>query len=217
MARNPFPGIITSIEEQPKVRRHLGQRVNVFVQGKFSFALDAELVERRGLRAGFLVTPNVLEELLHEDGDARAYARALHYLSYGPRSAAQVQQRLARDEWPPEVVARAVQRLTGEGLLNDAEFAARYVENRSLSRQRGARALRQELRIKGVARDEIEAALPDAEQEIDNAVAAVQSKLRLWSGLEERERQNKIIQFLQRRGFNYGTARAALNRLAEPS
>ena len=33
--------------------------------------------------------------------------------------------------------------------------------------------------------------------------------------LEERERQAKIIEFLQRRGFNYSTAKAVLQRLEE--
>ena len=215
MPREPFPGPITAIEPQAKVRKHLGQRVNIFISDRFSFALDAGLVMRHGLRPGLLITKELLTELLREDGDARAYARAMHFMGYRVRSIAEVRARLERDEWPPEVIDRVLQRLANEGLLNDTSFAATWVEHRSLSRPRGTYALTQELRQKGVARDDIAAALPDSEQELENAVAALRPKLRLWQNLDERARQEKALGFLQRRGFNYGTARAALCQVDE--
>ena len=215
MARQPFPGIITAVEPQAKTRRHLGPRVNVFVDDKFSFALDAELARRRGLHPDVRLDAATLNELLAEDGDARAYARALFFLGYRIRSAQEIRARLQRDEWPDEVIERVLARLRDEKLVDDVHFAAAWVENRSLYRPRGARALKQELRQKGVGREEIEAALPDDEMEIENAITAVRPKLRLWTALEGRERQKKIYDFLMRRGFNFGTAKAALRRLEE--
>ena len=213
MPREPFPGAITALESQAKVRKHLGQRVNIFINDRFSFALDASLVMRHGLRLGFVVTKELLTELLREDGDARAYARAVHFMGYRVRSIAEVRARLERDEWPNAVIDRVLQRLAAEGMLNDTNFAATWVEHRSLSRPRGAYALTQELRRKGVARDDITAALPDSEQELDNAVAALRTRLRLWEKLDERARQEKVLGFLQRRGFSYSTARAALRQV----
>ena len=215
MSRQPFPGTVTAVEPQAKTRRLLGERVNVFVNGRFSFALDADLARRHDLRPGIRLDADQLSQLLAEDGDARAYARALHFLGYRIRSAQEIRARLAQGDWPDEVIERVLARLQDEHLIDDAHFAAAWVEHRSLSRPRGARALKQELRGKGVGREEIEAALPDDEQEIENAVAAVQARLRLWTKLGERERQKKIIEFLQRRGFNFSTARAALRRLEE--
>ncbi len=92
---------------------------------------------------------------------------------------------------------------------------AAWVENRSLHRPRGARMLQQELRQKGVDKEDIVAALPDEQIELENAIEALRPKLRLWEKLETRERERKIIEFLQRRGFNYSTARAALREMAE--
>jgi regulatory protein len=217
MARQPFPGTITAIEAQAKTRRHLGQRVNVFVDGRFSFALDAALAMQYDLHPGYTIDGAQLEELLRADGDARAYARALHFLSYRLRSATEIRDRLKRDEWPDAVIDRVLQRLQEEKLVDDAGFAAAWVENRSVLRPRGARALRQELRQKGVEREAIDEALPDAEQEIENAVEAARRKLHTWSRLEERDRREKMLAFLQRRGFNYSTARAALKQIKEDS
>ena len=100
-------------------------------------------------------------------------------------------------------------------LVDDAEFAAAWVENRSLHRPRGARMLKQELRMKGVDKENIEAALPDEEMETQNALEALRPKMRLWEKLETRERERKMIEFLQRRGFHYGTARAALRQISD--
>jgi regulatory protein len=215
MPRTPFPGTITAIEAQVKTRKHLGERVNVFVNDRFSFALAAELVSRYNLHPGVMLDAARLNALLREDGDSRAYARGLHFLSYRTRSSKEIRERLKRDEWTDEVIERAIERLQREGLLDDSHFAEVWVEHRSLSRPRGANALRQELRQKGVARETIDAALPDANQELDNAVAAVERKLRSWEKLDERTRRTKALEFLQRRGFNYGTARAALQRFEE--
>lgn len=213
MSRQPFPGTISAVEAQTKKRKHLGARVNVFIDDQFSFALDAMLAMQHGLRPDLEIGPALLDELLRLDGDARAYARALHFLSYRPRSEAEIRARLERDEWPEAVLTRTIERLRHEKLLNDAEFATMWVEGRSLSRPRGGRMLRHELSRKGVPREVIADALPDADHEIENAVTAARTKERSWSALDEKARREKMLAFLQRRGFNYGTARVALQRL----
>jgi hypothetical protein len=49
-APRAFPGTVTAVVAQERTRRHLGTRVNVFINDRFSFALDLILAERRGLR-----------------------------------------------------------------------------------------------------------------------------------------------------------------------
>ncbi len=211
----PFAGVISSVVAQEKVRKHLGVRVNVFIDDRFSFALDGELAMRHGLRPRLEIDARKLDELLREDGDARAYARALHYLSYRLRSESEVRERLKRDEWPESVIERVVERLRASGLTNDAGFAQAYVADRSRSRPRGARALQYELKNKGLDRETIAAAMPDAQSEIELAMTAAQSRMRQVQNLDERERREKLLGFLQRRGFNFSTSRAALQRLQE--
>ena len=215
----PFPGTITSLVGQTRTRRILGERVNVFVDEKFSFALDIRLVEKHKLARGVLVDANFLSQLLREDGDAKATNRALHFLGYRNRSESEVRARLQRDEWADEVIERVIIRLRDQGFLNDEKFAENWVENRSHSRPRGARMLQQELRQKGVERETIDAAMPDDETEMENANSALQklmrSKERAWEKLEERDRRDKAIAFLMRRGFNYSVAKNAWTKMLE--
>lgn len=210
---------ITALVAQTKTRRHLGERVNVFVDEKFSFALDIRLVEKHRLSKGQEISDEFRSQLLREDGDAKATNRALHFLGYRARSEAEVRARLKRDEWPEEVIERVVIRLRDQKFLDDEKFAENWVENRSHSRPRGARMLQQELRQKGVERETIDAAMPDDEAEMENANLALQkllrSKERAWEKLEERERRDKAIQFLMRRGFNYSVAKNAWSKSQE--
>lgn len=215
MRGEPFPGTISAVVAQERKRAGLGQRVNVFIGGKFSFALDANLAMDRGLRPGLVLDDFALGELLREDGDARALAGALQFLSFRLRSRSEVEKRLQRDEWPNEVIQRVLAKLERNGVLNDDNFAAAWVDSRSLYRPRGARALQQELRMKGVDKETIEAALPDSDQEQQNAVAAVRRKWENWEGLEDRERRDKAMAFLQRRGFSFSVVRAAVRELEE--
>jgi len=215
MSSEPFAGTISSVVAQAKTRRHLGTRVNVFIDEKFSFALAVELAIDFGLRPNFVVTPALLDEMLRRDGDARAYARALNFLSYRPRSSKEIRDKLVRDEFPDSVVHRVLERLQKEGQINDADFASLWVESRTHSRPKGARVLRQELRIKGVEAETIAHSLPDDEQERLNALEAVRPQMRKWNGLDKRAQRDKAIAFLQRRGFGFGAALSALRALAE--
>src|SRR5687768_17145238 len=114
MIRQPFPGVITTIAMQAKTRKHLGVRANVFIDGKFSFALDVAVIEKYDLRRGKNINAEFLSRLLQEDGDAKARARALHFLSYRPRSQKEIRDRLGRDDWPDEVIERVLARLQAE-------------------------------------------------------------------------------------------------------
>jgi len=211
----PFPGKITSLVAQAKKRRGVGTRVNVFVDEKFSFALDIRVIEKFRLAKGSDIHAELLTELLREDGDSKAYAKAMFFLGYRARSEAEVRERLKRDEWSDEVIERVLLRLREQGFLNDENFSAMWVENRSHSRPRGGRMLQQELRQKGVDKETIEAVLPDAEGEADNAISALRPKVRTLARFDEKTAREKGIQFLMRCGFNYGVAKTAWERIQE--
>jgi regulatory protein len=210
---------ITAIESQSRLRRHLGERVNIFLDDKFAFAVDAEVARRFELRIGKYLSPQDLARLEGEDETAKALAKALNFLGYRARSAHEIRERLKRDSWDEATIDRVLDKLKSLNLVEDRAFAQSWIEGRSLSKPRGSRALRQELRLKGVAREDIDAALqealPDDESEIENAVAALNSKARQWEKLEGREREQKMLAFLQRRGFSFSVGRAAVKKLDE--
>lgn len=215
MKSQPFPGTISAIVAQQRPKKHLGPRANVFVDDKFSFALSLDLVFKHGLKPGLALDAAQLGALLREDGEAKAFVTATNFLGFRARSRNEIRQRLQRDEWSEEVIARVIERLAELKLLDDAQFAAEWVGARERSKPRGARLLSQELRQKGVSKEEIAAALPDAEAEVQNALAALQKLERKLAPYEGRERERKAIEWLARRGFGFSCAKEALRREAE--
>lgn len=215
MRGQPFPGEISAIIAQERVKKHLGPRANVFIDGKFCFALSLDLVYKHGLKPEMVLSEAQISDFLREDGEAKAFITAANFLGFRARSRDEIRKRLERDEWSEAVIARVIERLSELKLLDDVQFAADWVGARERSKPRGAHLLKQELRQKGIAKAEIEAALPDADAEIDNAVAALGKIARKLEAYEGREQQQKAIEMLARRGFGFGAAKTAYSRWLE--
>jgi regulatory protein len=77
-------------------------------------------------------------------------AAGLRFLEARPRSIAETRRRLVQMGYRADLVDATVERLTDLGLLDDAEFARSWVESRDRAHPRGERALRNELRLKGL-------------------------------------------------------------------
>jgi regulatory protein len=203
--------IVTAIEPQD---RRGGRRVNVFVDGRYAFSLERDVASI--VRLGEPISELQTVELLREDERARALEAALAFLSYRPRSEHEVRERLAKKGILEPVVELVIERLKDSRLLGDHEFARYWVEQRQAHRPRGARALSQELRQKGVASDIVAEALAradEAEQPLEAAYRAAQHRARSLRSLDGRAFQQKLGQFLLRRGFDFETSRAACRRL----
>ena len=116
-----------------------------------------------------------------------------------------MRKRLKQKGYEENVVEIVIDRLTELSLLDDAEFAKYWVEQRETFRPRSRRALRYELYQKGVSRETVEKALSEID-ETDSAKRAAGKKLHQWERLPRDDFFQKIHRFLQSRGFNYAVA-----------
>ena len=150
-----------------------------------------------------------------QDERQQAYDRALRYLSYRPRSQAEVRRNLLAAGLEAELVEATLTRLVAQGYLDDAEFARFWVENRQQFRPKGSQALRGELRQRGVAAETIEAALVDLDPETGAYEAARPQALRLaaLARTDPTAFRRKLGDFLLRRGFEYEIVKQTVSRL----
>jgi len=84
------------------------------------------------------------------DDPAVVLDAAARFLEVRPRSVDEVRRRLRDAGYRLDLVVAAIERLTDLGMLDDEAFARAWVESRDRARPRGERALRSELRRKGV-------------------------------------------------------------------
>jgi regulatory protein len=199
--------MITRLQLQLKNK----ERVNVFLNEDYAFSLD--LMMAAGLKKGQALTEAEIVALQAADEGKRAYAAALTFLGERARSQKEVEQRLHQREFSPEVIPQTMERLQREGYLNDATFGQQWVENRQRFRPRSERALRYELRRKGMDSTLIDEVLDEAEIDEDGAAwAAIEAKLPRWLGLERSQFIQKAGGFLARRGFGHGVSRRVIER-----
>ena len=192
---------ITALEPQ----MNNPDRINLFVDGRFLMGVSTVIVLQMGLRLEQELSPEQLEQLHSEEIEQRAVDRALNYLSYRPRSREEVRRYLRRKETPPEIIETALERLDRLDFVNDRTFAGFWIESREHFSPRGARALKNELRMKGVERDVVDELVND-EQDEERALRAGRKKamsLLNTSNIDYATFRNRLGPFLQRRGFAY--------------
>jgi regulatory protein len=151
---------------------------------------------------GQTLSDDDVTRLKRRDEVERAYERALNFLSYRPRSEAEVRRNLRKKKVEDGVVEVVVERLARAGLLDDGEFARYWVENRLQFNPRGARALRHELWKKGVPDSIIADTLAGFDEEAAARKAAEAGARRL-ARLEPRDFRRRLGSYLARRGFSY--------------
>lgn len=199
---------ITAIEAQ----RGKKDRVNIFLEGRYAFSLDAFLAATENLSVGQSLDDERLGELVQKDGFQRCYDAAVRFLSYRPRSAAEVRQRLRKNGFHPDVADAVLGRLREQRFVDDDAFAKFWVENRKTFSPRGERLLKLELRQKGVDSETITSLVDDAD-DAEAAFAVAAKKAKSLGSCDCQEFRQRMGAFLQRRGFAYDTASQVVDRL----
>ncbi|MFZ5881988.1 MAG: regulatory protein RecX [Chloroflexota bacterium] len=197
---------ITAIEAQKKDPN----RVNIHLDGEFAFGLSR--IVAAWLKVGQRLEDGKIAQLQADEARERAYQQAMLYLSYRPRSEAEIRQNLRKHEYPEEVIEETLDRLRQARLANDDEFARAWVDNRSTFRPRSRRALAMELRQKGLSDEAAQSALAGVDEETLAYEAARKRAARL-SGLDWIEFRKKMSDFLARRGFPYSIVAPTVRRI----
>jgi regulatory protein len=199
-------GTITALVAQKRNQ----DRVNVYLDGKFAFGLAT--IEAIRLKRGQVLSDADIERLQAADDVEKAREKALRFLGNRPRSEWEVRQNLQKAGYGAGTIDRVLERLRGVGLVDDAAFVRYWLDNRAQFKPKGALALRQELRRKGVEREVIDAVLVESEHADDNAaLRSALAKADRYRQLPRQEFAQKLGAYLARRGFDYETVREAVN------
>jgi regulatory protein len=190
----------TITDLQPQKRNK--DRLNVYIDGEYAFSVLMKL--GAGLKIGQQISLEEVSKIKAEDAVSRAKQLSFRYLSYRPRSTAEVSNYLKRKGFDSSVVDDVIDQLQNREYLDDNAFARYWIEQRQTHRPRGAFALRYELLQKGISA-EIIATMVDDVNEKDAALRAVERKSGQWKNLPKDQYWRKISGFLQRRGFSYVT------------
>jgi len=170
------------------------------------------------------------------DDPAVVLEAAARFLEVRSRSVSEVRRRLGGAGYRPDLVDGAIARMTELGMLDDEAFARSWVESRDRARPRGERAIREELRLKGIDRETVDLVLAErrdralassaaagGENEGQPATADRTAAERLLAKnaralarvADPRQRRQRAYALLARHGFDPETCREVAATLTE--
>ncbi len=196
-----------------KVQKKDQNRVSIYLDEEYAFGLTR--ITAAWLTIGQVLTEEEISRLSSEDDVEVAYLRALKFLSYKPRSAAEVAERLRKYEYSEQIIEQVHNRLVEKEYVNDHQFADMWVENRNAFRPRSHRVLQWELRNKKISEETISSILDETDPEEKLAMAAASKYLPKVTNCERDQFYRRLAGYLGRRGFSYSIIAPILAELWE--
>ena len=181
-------------------------------EGRAPLVISAEVVVQHCLQPGRSISPSELKRLRAEQREKSVLDRALRLVASRQRSEHELRQRLAQRCRNGAAIEAAIVRLRELGLLDDTAFAQSWTESRDRASPRSARMIATELRQKGVAREAAEAAAAGVD-EAEAAYRAAARRAAAMKALDFSDFQQRLGNFLLRRGFSHEIAGEAVRRL----
>lgn len=179
--------------------------VRIEVDGERFASVSPEVVRAHGLQVGRELD-EALRLRLEAEGDVEAaYRTALRAIERRSFARADLARRLLRKGHAPAAVEAALARVQEQGLLDDAAFAANYVETRA-ARGRGPLRLRRDLMAMGVERAIVDRAVAAHARESGGngevPLALASKRAAQLRDLPRHVRRRRVLAYLARRGFS---------------
>ena len=162
------------------------------------------------------------------DSDDKLLARAIRYISIRDRSEKEIVDYLGKkidgrwkskvrkedEEGRKDTIGEVVDRLREMGLVDDNEFARKWVGYRHRN-GKGPVRIAMELYKKGIERTAVKKFLMEIDDEgwVEKATELLVKRMKQWQGLDYWKQKEKAIRFLTYRGFPLVTVRSAIDQV----
>lgn len=182
-------------------------RINVFIDGKFSFSLALAQVVDYHLKIGKVLSAEEIEELKHASAYGKLYGRTLEWTLMRPRSLKETRDHLRlkrfqkKLDYTDDDIEQIITKLQSKGYLDDRKFATWFIENRFVKKGISRTRLRQELAQKGIDKNLVDELLANSSRDEAEEIKKVIQKR------GPRTEPQKLLAYLARHGFPFDLSR----------
>ncbi|WP_167578699.1 recombination regulator RecX [Jeotgalibacillus proteolyticus] len=203
--------IITKITQQQKNK----ERYNIFLDGKYAFSVDEEVLARYQLGKNKELTDFDIGEIEYDDEIRKGFNKALVYLSYRMRSEHEIQVYLKEQEMGDASIEEVLHKLRKYGYVNDSEFAKAFVNTQLRTSDKGPRHLSNALREKGISPSIIEETLEAVSEEewLERAQQVMEKVIKKNTKQSKLQIKKKGQDTLSRKGYEGPVVNAVLSEL----
>lgn len=203
---------ITKISEQ----KSRPNRRNVYLDGKFAFGCNLNVVAKFKLREGLMLSSSELEAIQAGEVRQEAFDYALKTLERRLHAKTELRRKLTKREYGDAVIDDVLNDLQRLGYVDDARFAKTKAQSAAEHKQHGHRRARVELMKAGVDDATARKAIEDVYDPHDSLAVArtlAQKKAPQLRKLDPLVARRRLVGMLGRRGFDYETIRPVIDEV----
>ncbi|WP_165967255.1 recombination regulator RecX [Jeotgalibacillus sp. S-D1] len=200
--------IITKITQQKKNT----ERYNIFLDGKYAFSVDEEVLARYQLGKNKELTDFDIGEIEYEDEIRKGFNKALVYLSYRMRSEHEIVLYLRENDMGEASIEETMHKLRKYGYVNDEEFAVAFMNTQLRTSDKGPRHISNALKEKGIAPSIIADTLGQipAEEWLERAEQVMEKVIKKNNKQSKLQIKKKGQDTLSRKGYEGATTSAVI-------
>ncbi|MGG7176278.1 recombination regulator RecX [Clostridium paraputrificum] len=204
-------GKITKIEVQKRNK----DRVNVYIDEVYAFAVNAELVYKKGLKTNMEIDEVKLKEVAKEENLSKCKNTALRIIERSYKTEKEITDKLIEKGYDMDSIKPTLEFLKEYNFINDESYTKMYVKDRM--RSQGSQKIKYALMRKGVEEEAIASALENIDKE-DEMQVAMELARKKYSQLSKREDDkyklwNKLCRFLIGKGYDYSLAKDVVKKV----
>jgi len=195
--------IVTAVKPQKN-----GKRVNIYLDGEFSFGIDLDNFVILGLKVGKEYSQDEIEKIIKKAGFQKTLDKLLRFATLRPRSEKEITLYLKRKKVHESLFDELFNRLKRLELLNDEQFAQWWVDQRIQFKSKSIREITQELLQKGISKDIVEEIIFKSQINDETSAKKTLHKYAYkWDKYDKRTKIQKEREFLLRKGFSWEVAK----------
>ncbi|WP_297637709.1 recombination regulator RecX [uncultured Clostridium sp.] len=202
---------ITKLEQGKRNK----ERVNVYLDEDFAFAMELELVYKMGLTTGMEIDEEEVKKIAHKEGFTKCKEKAIKIIERSYKTEKEMRTRLKEKEFDEEQIDYAIDFLLEYNFINDEKYTKMYVKDKLLSQ--GKNKIKYALLRKGVNANIIEEALAecDNDEEFERGLVLCEKKYNLLVGKEKDKYKlkDKLFRYLVGRGYDFSITKEIINRV----
>lgn len=186
-------------------------KIHISVDGVYTMTVDATYWYGLGIKNKTEICEEELVQLKSRINSRCAFNKAIDLISRREHSRKELITKLKQRDYGDvaESVADELERL---GYLNDERFARMYTNELKERKKYGKRRIVQELYMKGIDRDIIDAVTEETEEVPEVAIAELINK-KYRNCLEDQKGRNRVINGLIRLGYNFSDIKKVISEI----
>ncbi|MEG0295963.1 MAG: recombination regulator RecX [Clostridium sp.] len=203
--------IITKIEVQKRNK----ERVNIYIDEDYAFAISAELVYKYDLKVKSKVDTETLKEVAEKEAIMKCRNSAIRVVERSYKSEKELYDKLKEKGYEDKAINLAIEFLKEYNFINDETYTKSYIKDKI--KTQGQKKILYTLKRKGIdeelIKDNLLAIDKEDEKEVAFTLAEKKYNILIKRESDKYKISQKLYRYLLSRGYEFSIAQEAIKKI----